>query len=122
MTSSNYCLSFFVGFAVQRLEYCNQKLRARLLANLGNESMSGIKASNLWYEPDEVEARDNVLSWIKSMRYAPGFNEAMGDTNLLFKNFPFLPSKRKMWERTNRAWTTQRWSRPKHYSDQFAGI
>merc|ERR1711994_1019427 len=67
---------------IQRMKYCNSALRTRLLNQTAN-TKPNFSCVNFWREPDEQEHLEDVVSWIKSQRYAPGYNSAMGDKNIL---------------------------------------
>lgn len=104
------------GYAIMRERYCNATNRDQLFRQIGNTNRS-IHAVHLWKEPNEQEHLEDVMMWIKSERYAPGFNASMGDTNILLRGFPFWPNDLYSWERQNRYWTTHRWARGKFWGD-----
>jgi len=103
-------------FAMMRERYCNSTQRNRLFQQLLNVPRN-FKCVNLWKEPQEQEQLEDALFWIKSERYAPGFNASMGDKNILFRGFPFNPNDVVEWERKNRYWHTTRWARGKFWFD-----
>jgi len=72
----------------QRIKYCNFDERTRVKMQFGN-TVDNWKPVHLFREPHEQKHLDSVLQWIKSQRYAFGYNAAMGDKNILFRGFPF---------------------------------
>lgn len=103
-------------FAMKREQYCNSTLRDQLFRQIGMTKRN-YSCVHLWREPHEQEHLENALFWIKSERYAPGFNTAMGDKNLLFKGFPFGPNDLYTFERWNRYWVQTKAARPKIWGD-----
>jgi len=108
------------GYHVKRFQYCNKSERNGLFMQIGNLPRM-YSCVNLWKEPDEVEQLEDVLCWIKSERYAHGYNPGMGDKNVMFRNFPFSPDDLESGERANRwAWMTRPVRRKLPFGD-FAG-
>jgi len=103
-------------YTIAREKYCNAMQRNSLFMQMGNIKRN-YSCVHLWKEPDEQEQMENVLYWIKSERYAPGYNADMGDKNLLFRGFPFSPSELYTWERQNRYWVTTIEGRSKFWGD-----
>lgn len=103
-------------YQVARLRYCNALERNGLFKQLTN-TKTNYRCVNLFFDPSEQLHLENVLHWIKSERYAPGYNAAMGDKNILFRGFPFSPNDLKMWENKNRFWWSTRTSRAWTWGD-----
>merc|ERR1712018_920202 len=103
-------------FAIQRQRYCNSFERDQLFRQLGNTKRN-YSCVHLWREPHEQEHLESALFWIKSERYEPGFNTAMGDKNLLFRGFPFGPNHLYSDERRNRYWQQTTHARPKYWGN-----
>jgi len=108
---------------IQRMKYCNFELRNRLLNQVAN-TKPNYSCVNFWREPDEQEHLEDVLSWIKSERYAYGFNSAMGDKNIMFRGFPLDESCWYQIEHQQKYWHTTRESRRRFWGDDndFEGI
>ena len=108
------------GYSVARFKYCNATQRNSLFKNVGNLPRM-YSCVHLWKDPHEVENMEEVLYWIKSERYAPGFNPDMGDKNLLFRSFPFAPCDHESNERKNRWAQSTRPSRARWFYGDYAG-
>ena len=108
---------------IQRMKYCNSALRTRLLNQTAN-TKPNFSCVNFWREPDEQEHLEDVVSWIKSQRYAPGYNSAMGDKNILFRGFPWQESSWYQNEKAQVYWPTTREARRTFWLDDndFEGI
>ena len=76
---------------------------------------------NLWKSPDEQEQMEDVVYWVKSERYAPGFNPDMGDKNIVLRDFPFMPSDVESVERANQWFFNTRASRTRFWWHDYAG-
>ena len=114
---------YFTVLTIQRMKYCNFELRNRLLNQVAN-TKPNYSCVNFWREPDEQEHLEDVLSWIKSERYAYGFNSAMGDKNIMFRGFPLDESCWYQIEHQQKYWHTTRESRRRFWGDDndFEGI
>merc|ERR1712241_1258 len=108
---------------IQRMKYCNSALRTRLLNQTAN-TKPNFSCVNFWREPDEQEHLEDVVSWIKSQRYAPGYNSATGDKNILFRGFPWQESSWYQNEKAQVYWHTTREARRTFWLDDndFEGI
>jgi len=104
------------NYAVARQKYCRADNRERLYSQCGTTKRN-YSCVNLFKEPEEQIALEEVLYWIKSFRYAADFNPPMGDKNLLFRGFPFVPNSLKSVENQNRFWCTTAHSRRKIWGD-----
>lgn len=103
-------------YAETRQKYCNATQRNNLFNQMRN-TKSNFSCVHLYKEPHEQEQLEDAMHWIKSERYAPGFNASMGDKNILFRGFPFSPNELYTAERKNRYWMSQRWARNKTWFD-----
>lgn len=103
-------------YARVREEFCNSLKRDQIYRQMGNTKRN-YSCVHLWREPHEQEQLEDALYWIKSERYAVGYNTSMGDKNLLFRGFPFSPNDLYTWNRRNRYWDQTREPRPKIWGD-----
>merc|ERR1712038_1389164 len=108
------------GYSVARFKYCNNMQRILLCQNVSNQRI--LSCVNLWFDPAEVEHRENILNFIKSSRFQYGYNYPMGDKNIMFRGFPFVPKNLESNEKTNRWMTNRGLTRPQWWFGDYEGI
>ena len=108
------------GYSIARYQYCNLLQRILLCQNVSNQRI--LSCVNLWFDPEEVEHRENILNFIKSSRFQYGYNYAMGDKNIMFRNFPFPPGALESNEKCNRWMTNRGLTRPQWWYGDYEGI
>ena len=108
------------GYSIARYQYCNLQKRILLCQNIANQRI--LSCVNLWFDPEEVEHRENILNFIKSSRFQYGYNYPMGDKNILFRGFPFQPKNLESNEKTNRWMTNRGLTRPQWWYGDYEGI
>jgi len=94
-------------YQIARQRYCNKHERTKLFQQMGNVGRQ-YGCVHLWKEPDEQQQLEDVMAWIKSERYKPGYNPQMGDKNILFRGFPFSDCDLHTIENANRYWVSTR--------------
>jgi len=101
---------------IERFKFCNHHERHQVLNQLRNTKMNW-KPVHLYRDPAEQEHLEDVLKWVKSQRFAFGFNAAMGDKNIVFRGFPFDEPMYPGTEKEQRVWVNKRGARPKFSLD-----
>jgi len=108
---------------IQREKYCNSEQRTLLLNQVAN-TKANWKCVHFYQDPTEQEHLEEVLRWIKSYRYAYGYNADMGDKNITFRAFPFYEGVWKQNEKEQMYWQSEADARRKILgnTDDWEGI
>ena len=106
----------FAVLNIARFDYCNYMERMQILRQVWNTKINW-KPVHLFRDPAEQKHLEDVLWWVKSQRYAFGYNAAMGDKNIYFKGFPFNEPLYPLIEKEQRVWANTRAPRRKFWLD-----
>ena len=108
---------------MQREKYCGSQERTLLLNSVAN-TKTNWKCVHFYKDPAEQEHLEEVLRWIKSLRYAWSYNAHMGDKNITFRAFPWYEGSWKQNEKEQMYWLSEADSRRRVLgnSDDWEGI
>jgi len=77
---------------IKREEYCRQDQREWLF-HYALDTSKWSESPNLYTYPEDLWQFMDVLRNIKSERFAPGFNEHMGDKNIMFRTSDYFANE-----------------------------